>query len=101
MPTQLEGKLRPFSLQFDGELEREFLDDYFDRTLKQFRASVFLALFLFSLTGILDAYLFPEIKTKIWTIRYAFVCPCTLALYLVTYLPFIRKYKQLALGFGL
>lgn len=89
--------LHPFTLSFQGDqshLEKPFFDDYFAGSLFIIRFSCFVALLMYGLFGILDAYLVPEQKNIFWIIRYGFFCPLSLGLFLFTFSALFKKVMQ-------
>jgi hypothetical protein len=47
------------TLSFSGDLEKRFLESYFQDSLKQVRIALLMGLFLCSIFGFLDAWLVP------------------------------------------
>jgi signal transduction histidine kinase/ActR/RegA family two-component response regulator len=102
-PGLKEMKLNPVTLSFSGDfkaLETEFQRDYYQKFLKQIRYSVLLAICFYGLFGILDAKLIPEMKAKLWLIRYAIVCPSLAVTLLLSFRPAFQKYMQVILASG-
>ena len=56
---------RRFALSFKGELERKFLDLFFEQSIAQMRFALGLALVLYSLFGLLDAIAAPAQRTQL------------------------------------
>ena len=89
--------LNPLTLSFSGpqkSLESDFLVYYRQNALSQFRISILLGIFIYSVFGILDAAVIPEAKHTIWMIRYAIVCPVAVVVYLISYSPFYDRLMQ-------
>jgi len=81
-------------LPFPGELEEAFRDDYYDKSLNQLRIAIVLGTALYALFGILDAVIFPEVKSQTLFVRLVIVCPlCILAL-LFSYSRHFKHYMQ-------
>lgn len=94
-------KLHPVTLAFRQEqskLENKFLNYYLDNSLKSIRISLIFVFLLFSIFGILDAYLAPKNKELFWFLRYAIFCPFTLAIFALTYHVAFNKIIQPALA---
>ena len=91
-------KLNLFTLSFSGELEKDFLEHYFHSSLRQARIALALAIFFYAVFGILDAWLVPEVKYKLWFIRYAVVCPYITLVFLFSLTSHFKKYMQAATG---
>lgn len=103
-----EFNINPLALRFPGEQEDAFVEDYIQKSLNQIRWGLVLALLLFPLFGILDYLLIPDVKEKIWFIRFAIVSPSLLLFLLFTWTPYFRRWSQPALalmvlimGFGI
>ena len=86
------------TLSFSGDLEKRFLESYFQDSLKQVRIALLLGLFFCSIFGFLDAWLVPEAKLKLWFIRYVFLAPSGIVLFLFTLTRYFGKYMQLAMA---
>jgi len=91
--------MHPLTLKFTGNLERAFLDEYSGKHLKYARAILLFGFFLYAIFGILDGVLVPEIKNKVFFIRYVIVCPILLVSYLISYSGHFRKVMQVWLSF--
>ncbi|MFC2113330.1 ATP-binding protein [Bacteroidota bacterium] len=90
-----EYKLHGLTLKFSGNihhLEKEFNDDYFNRSILPFRFSIVLAIFFYGIFAILDAIMFPEFKEIFWFIRFGIVTPVLLA---VIFFSFSKGFKKL------
>ena len=73
-----DWKLNGFTLSFSGPIkafEKEFREDYFDRSLNPMRFSLVLAIFFFGIFAFLDALLLPELKNLFWFIRFGVITP--------------------------
>lgn len=92
MQWQVPKALR---LRFDGELEQEFRDEYYTKTLPALRLSLVLGALIYALFGVLDAWIFPETRGAVWIIRYAIACPSILTCLLVSYASWFRAFMQL------
>jgi len=93
--------LHPVTLAFKGSqksLEKTFLDEYFIFALPVVRVTLILSLLIYAVFGILDAHLIPDKKHIFWIIRYVFVCPMILSLFIVTFHPVFKKIMQQALA---
>ena len=98
MDFDLDVHMHPLTLRFDDkDLEREFEDEYFTRTLSQARMALVVGLLLYSVYGAVDVFLAPEQLPKIWLIRYLVVAPAALAGLWFSYSKHFRRYRDLAL----
>jgi signal transduction histidine kinase/CheY-like chemotaxis protein len=96
-----EYKLHGLTLSFRGEihhLEKEFNDDYFNRSLLPFRFSIVLAIFFYGIFAILDALMFPELKELFWFIRFGLVTPILIAVIFFSYSRVFKKYMQVVIA---
>ncbi|MBI5552388.1 MAG: response regulator [Desulfobacterales bacterium] len=102
MPASNEGlnkiELHPITLSFQGTLEKDFLENYFVNSLRMVRLSLLAGIVLYGLFGILDAILIPEIKNKLWIIRFAVVCPFMMGMIVFSYFPVFKRYFQPAMA---
>ena len=102
------GELHPLTLAFEPELEREFMDDYFDNSLPQARRAVLVAALLYVSFGALDAAVAPATMKTLWLIRFAGFLPLSTVVFLLTRAAFFRRVWQpvlaawsLAAGLGI
>ncbi len=102
MPATLPGpeamEVNPVTLSFSGDLEKAFLEDYYKNSLSLVRFSLLIGIFMYGFFGILDARLVPDMTEKLWTIRFAIVCPVLLAVILFSYSSHFKKYFQMAVS---
>ena len=108
LPGPHEMNLNPLTLSFPGDIEDTFRTDFFKNSLKLVRISLFAGIVLYSLFGILDARLVPQMRISMWFVRFAIVLPCLAAVIVFTYSPKFEKYFQLSVasamvisGFGI
>ena len=89
MPATLPGpnemNVNPLTLSFPEWIEENFRKDYFENSIKLVRISLLAGIILYSLFGLLDATLVPEMKHTLWVIRCAIVVPCLAAVIGLTY----------------
>ncbi len=57
----------------------------------QIRFSIALAVFLYSIFGLLDEYIIPEVKVQAWLIRYVIFCPLAIGIFLLSYLKSFQR----------
>jgi hypothetical protein len=92
-----DWKLKRLTLAFSGEIqhyEKEFRNDYFNRSLNPFRFSIVLAIFIFGAFAFLDALLLPELKGIFWFIRFCVTIPIMIAVLVFSFSPTFKKYMQ-------
>jgi len=90
--------MHPLTLRFDDkDLEREFEEEYFTRTLGQARLALIVGLVLYSVYGFVDVFLAPEQLPQIWLIRYVVVAPAALAGLGFSYSKNFRRFRDLAM----
>ena len=92
-----EYKLNSLTLAFKGKiqgLEKEFNDDYFDRSIMPFRFSIILSIFFYGIFAVLDAIMFPELKGLFWFIRFGVVTPILVAVIFISYSRHFKRYMQ-------
>ena len=83
----------PLTLSFPKELEEEFRRDYALKSVWHVRVGLGFAIALWSLFGLLDPWIVPEVKQAAWVIRFALVVPSLLLISLST---FSRHYYRFA-----
>jgi signal transduction histidine kinase len=93
-------RLNWLTLSFPGDLEKVFQDSYFKNSLRQVRIAFLVAIFFYSIFGVLDAWLVPEAKHKLWFIRFAILDPYVLAVYLFSFSRHFKKYMQISIALG-
>jgi PAS domain S-box-containing protein len=93
-----EIKANLLTLSFPEELEQDFLDDYFEKSLRHVRIALLLGFFFYGVFGILDAWLVPNVKQALWLIRYAIVFPFLLGALLFSYSNHFKKFMQLSIA---
>ena len=81
------------TLNFPRDLEEEFRADYARKSVLHVRVGIGFAIALWSLFGLLDHWMIPEVKEAAWLIRFGFVVPALLGIFLFT---FSRHYYRLA-----
>ncbi len=86
-----------YRLRFPDDLEQDFREDYFRKSLNQLRFGIILGTTIYALFGILDAWITPEVKAQTWFIRYAVVVPACLAVLAFSFSPHFRKYMQITM----
>jgi len=97
--ADVDVRMHPLTLRFDDEdLESEFEEEYFHRTLIPVRWAVIVGLCLYSVYGVVDFWLAPAQRSQIWMIRYAVVGPACLLCLGFSFTRHFRKYKDLAVS---
>ena len=92
-----DARMHPITLRFPRELEEDFFNDYFQKSLMQLRFAIIFAILLYALFGIFDAWITPEIRNEAWLIRYAIALPAGFMYFIFTYSPHFKKYMQQSL----
>jgi signal transduction histidine kinase len=88
-----DAELDPLTLNFQKDLEDEFRADYARKSVLHVRVGIGFAIALWSLFGLLDHWMIPQVKETAWLIRFGFVVPGLLAIFLFT---FSKHYYRLA-----
>ena len=89
-------KVSWFSLAFPVKLEKDFLQDYLNKSLIHTRVALLLAIFFYGIFGFLDAWLVPEEKLSLWFIRYVVFIPYTALIALFSFSKNFKNYIQAA-----
>ncbi len=85
-------------LRFPADLEKQFDEDYFERTLTITRIALVLAFILYAAFGLLDVFISPVTKHFTWLIRYAVVCPVIISVLILSYFEVFRKVVQFSVS---
>ena len=96
-----DWKLNRLTLAFSGNIksyEKDFRNDYFNRSLNPFRFSIILAIFFFGVFAFLDALLLPELKGIFWFIRFGITTPVLVTVLVFSFVPLFKKYMQAMLA---
>ncbi len=89
-----EMKIHPFTLSFEPDLEEKFREDYWINSLRMVRFSLVAGMLLYGFFGLLDAWLIPEMKSRLWLIRFLIVWPALFSVILLSYARGFKKYFQ-------
>ena len=92
--TPTEFKVNVLTLSFQEKLEAAFLKEYSQKSLRHIQVALLLAIFFYGIFGILDAWIAPGDKYKLWFIRYAIFCPYVLSIFLFSFSKHFIKYMQ-------
>jgi PAS domain S-box-containing protein len=92
--TPAEFKMNFFTLSFQEKLEGAFQEVYSQKSLRHVQVALLLAIFFYGIFGILDAWIVPMEKYKLWFIRYAVFCPYVLSIFLFSFSNRFIKYMQ-------
>ncbi len=90
------------TLSFSGDLaryEKEYLEDYFLKSLVPFRFSLILAMIFYGAFAFLDATSVPELKQVFWFIRFGLVFPVLIAVFALSFSNAFKKYMQFVISF--
>ena len=93
-----ESIKNPFTLSFREDLEETFLDDYYQKSIWHVRMTLLLAIFFYSIFGVLDAWLVPTVKQELWAIRYIIFLPFVSGVFLFSFSHLFKRYMQLCLS---
>ncbi|HUR00041.1 MAG TPA: serine/threonine-protein kinase [Gemmatimonadaceae bacterium] len=97
--TGVDVGMHPLTLRFDDrQLEEEFAEEYFRRTLGQVRWALLVGLLLYSVYGVVDFLLAGDLRPKIWLIRYTIVAPVALACLAFSFTQNFRRYRDPAIS---
>lgn len=95
MVSRMEPVRSLFTLSFrERDLETAFREDYFRKRVPQLRLDLMLGTLLYTLFGIHDCWVIPDIKEFAWAIRYSLVCPLLIGLYFFSWSPHFRKVME-------
>lgn len=83
----------------DPDLEKEFREDYYDKSIMAVRIALILGIILYGIFGVLDILIAPLSKTRILFIRFAVVIPGLFTVFIISFFNIFRKYMQPILMF--
>jgi PAS domain S-box-containing protein len=86
------------TLSFSKEQEDIFREDFFKKSLWQVRLGLLLAILVYGIFGFLDASIVPEVKVRLWFIRYAVFVPYVFLVFLFSYSSHFKKYMQVTIA---
>ncbi|MGD8227895.1 MAG: PAS domain S-box protein [Desulfobacteraceae bacterium] len=92
--TPSEFKMNVLTLSFQEDLEEAFQEEYSKKSLRHVQIALILAIFFYGIFGILDAWIAPGDKYKLWFIRYAIFCPYVSFIFLFSFSKRFIKYMQ-------
>ena len=84
-------------LRFADDLESEFLEDYYQKGIKQVRVACFAGIFLFDIMHFMYLMQKPvnhELVSQTAAIRFGIVTPIYVFLFILTFTPYFKKYMQ-------
>jgi hypothetical protein len=84
----------PEAAVFTPRLEEQFAADYFRRSLPRVRGAIVLAIFLYSVFGLLDSRVAPEQTRFVWFIRFGLVCPPAVVLLIYSFTESFSRHWQ-------
>lgn len=88
------GRMRPISLKFSPELEKEFIENFTARNRVYAPVAFGSAVLLYSLYAILDAILVPDRLDELLLIRLGITLPVLLLILTLIALPMYRRFMQ-------
>jgi PAS domain S-box-containing protein len=94
LATPAEFKMNFLTLSFQKNLEEAFQEEYSQKSLRHVQVALILAIFFYGIFGILDAWIAPGDKYKLWFIRYAIFCPYVFSIFLFSFSKRFIKYMQ-------
>jgi signal transduction histidine kinase len=86
--------INPFTLSFGKEYEVSFKKKYFLDSLLQFRVAFFLVMFLYGLFIILDKRIVTDYYQQFFAIRFYFVLPFLLFVFIFSFTPWFERFWQ-------
>lgn len=94
----IDVNINAVTQSFPGSLEAEFLEAYTKSSLRHIRMSLAMAMLMYGIFGILDGWLMPEVKIKLWVIRYGIFIPFTLCIFIASFSGYFEKIMQIAIA---
>jgi signal transduction histidine kinase len=87
--------LNKVTLAFEDELEEAFQEDYFDASIGLLRTSFILGMVYYTVFSALDLVALSDVSPRIIRIRFLFVVPIVLFIYLLSFTEGFRRWWQL------
>jgi diguanylate cyclase (GGDEF)-like protein len=94
----MRAEMRPFSLAFEPELERRFMEDYTVKSLPLIRLTLLVSALFYTGFGILDRAVAPGATRALWLIRFGVFLPGSMILFALTYFRFFHRIWQWAVS---
>jgi PAS domain S-box-containing protein len=94
LATPTEFKMNVLTLSFRENLEEAFQKEYSQKSLRHVQVALILAIFFYGIFGILDAWIAPGDKYKLWFIRYVIFCPYVFSIFLFSFSKRFIRYMQ-------
>jgi len=101
MPNFKDMNMNPITLGFQDDLETEYINHQYKKTILQVRISFFLAVFLYGFFGVLDLQLLNEVRTMMWLIRFSVIVPIGLLVLVASYAKEFNKYRDSTMAFSM
>src|SRR5689334_10240248 len=89
-----EADFHWLTLSLPKDLEEAFRRDYAQNSVPHVRLGIGVAIALWSLFALLDPLVIPEATAGVWVIRFVFVVPSLLAIFLFTFSATFHRYSQ-------
>ena len=92
-----DWKLNGLTLIYIGAIhkyEKDFRNDYFNRSLNPFRFSLVIAIFFFGIFAFLDVLLLPELRNLFWFIRFGIITPVLVSVIFFSFSSTFKRYMQ-------
>jgi len=86
------------TLAFKNGLERAFQQDYFDSSIGLLRTSFILGMVYYAAFSILDRVVLTEVSPRLITIRFLFVVPPVLTIFVLSFTEGFRRWWQVGAG---
>jgi signal transduction histidine kinase/CheY-like chemotaxis protein len=90
------------TLSFSGSLahyEKDYLEDYYLKSLIPFRFSLILAMVFYGAFAFLDASSVPDLKSVFWFIRFGVVFPLLSTVFVFSFSKTFKNYMQFVISF--
>jgi len=91
-------ELNLLTLTFSPNVEHIYKEEFFKKSLRHVRFALVLSIIFFGGFGILDAWIVPEVKYRLWFTRYAVYCPFALVVFLYSYSRSFKKNMQICIA---
>ncbi|UCH63503.1 MAG: PAS domain S-box protein [Fidelibacterota bacterium] len=83
------------TLSFPKDVEKTYQQANYKQSLPLIRKALLIGIAFYSVFGILDYWIFPEVKHTLWIIRYAIIVPYAVFIYLISFSIKFAKYYNI------
>jgi len=99
IPKFKDMNLNALTLSFKGQMEQDFINDFYKKSIYEVRISFFLAVLLYGFFGLLDIHLPNDLRNMMWLIRFSVIVPIGLLVLVTSYSHDFDRYRDITMAF--